>query len=220
MTINLIKTIATNFICILLFSISSYSQIDLDNPSFEFEIESEFESTAGIYPDGWMQLEHNSSPDILPGSWGVYDDAYDKETYIGLVSREDGSTESIGQGLHNHLKKDSCYTITVAIATSLQYTGYNKSINKLAILGIHKPFEIKFQENLDYSPANYELLAESPPITNNEWKEFEFEFTPTEDFNFILFKLFINNMPDINIERKGNLLLDKVGLIEGCSNNN
>ena len=56
-------------------------------------------------PSGWQECELGTTPDILPGFWNVYTEASDGETFIGLITRDDGSFESIGQRLSSPLKE-------------------------------------------------------------------------------------------------------------------
>ena len=46
-------------------------QILLDNPSFEGEPKD------ATTPIGWLECEKGTTPDILPGFWGVYLQPYD-----------------------------------------------------------------------------------------------------------------------------------------------
>jgi len=51
-------------------------QIFLNNPSFE---DTPSDATT---PMGWFECEEYTTPDILPGYWGVYDEAVEGETYV------------------------------------------------------------------------------------------------------------------------------------------
>ena len=75
----------------ILLPIALSSQIYLTNASFEGEPQD------ATVPTGWFACELGTTPDILPGFWGVYSESSEGETYLGLITREDGTFESIGQ---------------------------------------------------------------------------------------------------------------------------
>jgi hypothetical protein len=60
----------------LLLSLSLKAQtIELFNPSFEEEAQD------ATTPQGWSACKEGTTPDILPGFWGVYTMPSDGETY-------------------------------------------------------------------------------------------------------------------------------------------
>ena len=92
-------------------------QIFLDNASFEGEPQD------ATTPVGWLPCERGTTPDILPGPWGVYQEASDGDTYVGLITRDDGTWESIGQRLKQTLQPKDCYTFFLDLAHSNTYAG-------------------------------------------------------------------------------------------------
>ena len=44
-----------------------------------------------------MPCEDFTTPDILPGFWGEYNEANHGETYVGMITRANGTYESIGK---------------------------------------------------------------------------------------------------------------------------
>ena len=83
-------------ILFLLFFISSTwvspdlsAQIFFDNASFEGNPED------ATMPTGWHHCLDGTTPDLLPGPWGVIKEAYDGDTYLGLISREKSCSLSI-----------------------------------------------------------------------------------------------------------------------------
>jgi hypothetical protein len=127
-------------------SISSIdAQITLSNPSFEGE------PIDATVPKGWLPCKEGTTPDILPGFWGVYNEPADGRSYMGLITREDGTWESVGQKLEAPLEKGGCYTFTCELAHSNTYAGYNIPL-KLRIWGSATPC------------GKQELLAETKTI--------------------------------------------------------
>ena len=100
-------------------SIFIAQSIQLANASFEGE------HADATMPQEWSACQRGSTPDILPGSWGVYLEPFEGTSYIGLITREDGSYESIGQKLSTPIQTRECYRFTVELAhsnTCLLYT--------------------------------------------------------------------------------------------------
>ena len=168
--------------------------IELANPSFEDE------PADATTPQGWTPCKEGTTPDILPGYWGVYTPSSDGETYVGLITRHNNTWESIGQRLTLPLKKDNCYDFSLELAHSDTYAGYNGPI-KLRIY-ISK---LKCQKD--------QLIFESPLIEHFDWKTYKVRFTPNEDYRYILFEAFHSEEP---FEYQGNLLMDRISLIRAC----
>ncbi|MEP6647501.1 MAG: hypothetical protein ABJC12_10470, partial [Saprospiraceae bacterium] len=141
--------------------------IELSNASFEGE-----PSDATI-PQGWMICKEGTTPDILPGAWGVYNKASDGDTYLGLITRQNSSWESIGQRLTATLEKGKCYSWSMDLAHSDTYSGYANPL-RLRVWAS----KLKCQKD--------QLIYESPLIEHGEWKSYAFKFTPDADYRYIL----------------------------------
>ena len=120
------KIVLILFCCI--WSSGLQAQIYLNNASFEGEPQD------ATVPVGWFPCARGTTPDILPGPWGVTTESSDGDTYVGLITREDGTWESIGQRLKSPVKPRECYTFTLDLAHSDTYSGYNNPL-KLRIWG-------------------------------------------------------------------------------------
>ncbi len=164
------------------------------NPSFEGE------PRDATIPRGWYQCEKGTTPDILPGPWGVYLEAEAGETYVGLITRENGSWESIGQRLSMPLEKDECYYITVSLAHSDAYMGYDKPI-KLRIWGGKSKC------------ARTQLLGESKRIESSEWETYTFDFTAHEKMKYLIIEA---HHSDSEYSHQGNILVDNISAIRKC----
>ncbi len=181
---------------LLLCAVSSvYSQVTLNNPSFE---DTPSDATT---PMGWLECEEFTTPDILPGYWGVYTEPSEGETYVGMITRENGTFESIGQRLSATLRQDECYSFTLDLAHSLGYTGYNKPI-KLRIWVGRSRCETQ------------QMIFESPLIDEIEWKNYEVEFRPETDVRYILLEAFHQ---EGRFSHKANILIDNISTIESCN---
>ncbi len=149
-------------------------------------------------PSGWWLIEPGTTPDILPGFWGVYNDASDGETFIGLITREDRSFESIGQRLPQTLKQSTCYQFTIDLAQSEEYAGYNNPIELKIYIGSKK----KHRD---------QLIFDSEPINNLDWEMHRIEFIPDKDMRYIIIEA---SSPQ---QTTGNILIDNITPIVKCN---
>jgi hypothetical protein len=179
----------------VLFVTSLSAQITLNNPSFEDE------PSDATVPMGWFPCAPNTTPDILPGFWGVYSEASEGETYLGLITRYDGSYESIGQRFSERLDDETCYSFKIDLAQSLSYAGYNE------------PLKIRIWVS-NRKCKKEELIFESPFIEHSEWQTYEVEFTPKIKAKYILIEAYYT---EGRIMRTGNILLDNITPLIACT---
>lgn len=179
----------------LTFYLGLTAQVFLDNPSFEGEAED------ATMPNGWLSCKQGTTPDILPGFWGVYNEPSDGETYIGLITRTDGTFESISQRLSSPLQIGTCYSMSVDLAHSKTYTGYNKPI-RIRVWGSKSKC------------SRDQLLMKSGVISHSYWETYEFEFKTNATFNYIIIEAYFPTSPSKPV--KGNILLDNLSDIEAC----
>ncbi|MEM1327626.1 MAG: hypothetical protein AAGI23_16815 [Bacteroidota bacterium] len=182
----------------ILFTSSLFSQgkdIYLVNASFEGE-----PSDATI-PVGWFACAPGTTPDILPGPWGVYQEATEGETFIGLITRGDGSFESIGQRLASPLKRMECYSFSMDLAYSNTYAGYNRPI-KVRVWAGKKKCEKR------------QLLAESEWIEDIDWNTYNFQFTAKENYFYLIIEAFYE---ESRFSHQGNILIDNVSALKWCT---
>ncbi|MEO6132956.1 MAG: hypothetical protein ABIQ02_14000 [Saprospiraceae bacterium] len=168
--------------------------IELANASFEGE------PSDATVPQGWMACKEGSTPDILPGAWGVYQEPSDGDTYVGLITRQNSTWESIGQRLTESLEKGKCYSWSMDLAHSETYAGYSNPI-KLRIWAS----KLKCQKD--------QLIYESPLIEHSDWQSYPFRFTPDGEYRYILIEAYHSDLP---FEYKGNILLDRIRPIQAC----
>jgi hypothetical protein len=170
------------------------AQIRFENPSFEGNPQD------GTSPAGWFQCKAGSTPDILPGSWGVYKESSDGNTYVGLITREDGTWEDMIQRLSEPIKKGECYNMSLDLARSKTYAGYNLPV-KLRIWGGKERC------------SRDQMLAQSVLIKHTAWHTYTFEFNPKEDYQYIIIEAFFANG---YFSYKGNILIDNVKPLRKC----
>jgi len=151
-------------------------------------------------PRGWYKCTEGTTPDILPGPWGVYLEPVDGSSYVGLITRENGTWESIGQKISDELKEGECYFMTAYLARSDTYMGYDKPV-RLRIWGGSKKC------------GRDQLLVETDFIEHTDWEEYIFEFTPEQDIRYIIIEAWYKDPP---FSHGGNLLLDGLSHIRPC----
>lgn len=151
-------------------------------------------------PAGWFVCEEGSTPDILPGPWGVHEEAADGDTYLGLITREDGTWESIGQRLASSLKANECYTFSLELAQSKTYAGYSNPLRLRIWGGTTKC-------------SKEQLLLETGFVRKAEWSAYEVEFIAKKPINYIIIEPFYK---DGKFSYQGNILVDNISSIKKC----
>ena len=169
--------------------------IFLNNASFE---DGQQDATV---PAGWFGCQIGSTPDILPGQWGVYQEAEEGDTFMGLITREDGTWESVGQRLIKPLQKGECYTLSLFLAHSNNYENYNNPL-RLRIYGGGRKCE------------KGQLVYESPIIRSTRWAAYEVEFFAKQTLHYLTLEAYHEGQ---GRPYKGNVLVDAIGPIEKCT---
>lgn len=163
--------------------------ITLANPSFEDIPRAGARGLFGIkgwFDCGRIEFRNETPPDIHTENpndpiFGVTKAASDGETYLGIVTRENETWESVSQKLDQPLEAGKCYTFSIDLARSETYfssMGKDDSVSdQKKATPPSKPAVLRIWGGVNYCPRN-QLLAESVPITNTNWKTYTFEFTP------------------------------------------
>lgn len=174
---------------------SGEEKIPFRNPSFEDT------PRANACPSGWVSFTKNSTPDIMPGAWGLRCSVKEGRSCVGLVTREDGTREDFGQELQKSLQKGHCYTFSIYLAHLPSYVGHNQPVRLRVWGGGEKG-------------RRDQLLDSSPLIDHADWKAYRFQFTPNADVKFITLEAYFG--PGVLFKYKGNILLDQCSVIERC----
>ena len=169
--------------------------IQLENASFEDEPQD------ATMPQRWHSCKRGSTPDILPGFWGVYNEPYDGDTYVGLITRPDGSWEVIGQRLTSPIKAKECYSFSMQLAYSKSYANYNI------------PIRLRIYGGKDFCQKD-QLLCESPSINHTDWKNYKFDFIAKNDYHYFIIEA--HYAKSIFTPYPGNILIDDISLLKRC----
>lgn len=183
--------------------------IKLVNPSFE--------DTPGCCrpPDGWTDCGKalETPPDIQPANppiFAVTKVANHGLTYLGLVVRDNDTWESISQRLEKPILKGKCYTFSLSLCRSATYvSGTKRDINKN--LSFTEPVIIRIWGGNDYCQKR-ELLSETKPVDNVDWKKYSFRFEPKSNVQYIMIEAFYKT-PTL-FPYNGNILVDNASVIQ------
>ena len=184
----------TTLFLLLMIPFIGKSQHYLSNGSFEG-----LKPQDATMPIGWLPCKLGTTPDILPGPWGVIKEPSEGETYLGLITRADNSWESITQRLEQPLQANKCYRLKLDLAYSIRYPMHNKPI-KLRVYGS--------QEKC----ADPVLLIETDLIDHVDWEAYDFLFRTEAVFNFLIFEACFPDGEPIG----GNILIDNIQPIKEC----
>ncbi|MGK0365812.1 MAG: hypothetical protein ACI85O_002880 [Saprospiraceae bacterium] len=206
----------TTLLVLFLFSslcCSAQEEIFLENPSFKdfprlshtpshwYDCGFPGESQVNIHPVSESKFSVNS-----PASHGV--------SYLGMVTRENETWESIGQRLSQPLIGGKTYSFSIHLAKSATYlssisSGVTYPIERKKI-NFATPIILRIWGGRGYCNKE-ELLAESSLISNTDWQDFFFTLHPKTDFPYITFKAFYE-LPS-SFPYNGNILLDNASSI-------
>jgi hypothetical protein len=168
----------------------------LKNPSFEDK------PKASASPKGWNSEMPGSTPDILPGAWGLDVAPQDGATCVGLVTRSDGTTESISQALSKPLIGETCYTFYIYLAHTDKYVGFNH------------PARIRIWGSATKGDKGT-LLDASPLINHSDWKRYQFQFFTPREIRYLTLEVWYG--PGTTFHYNGNILLDNCSPMEQCA---
>lgn len=191
------------------FSNTEGDVIYLTNSSFE-DLPQHSRTPRGWYDCGFGD---ESPPDIQPsGEFGVIKPAYEGDTYLGLVVRDNDTWESVAQRLSAPLKKGQCYSFSIYLARSELYLSLSRkagAANKEA--NYITPAKLRIYGGFDYCDKQY-MLGETSLIINERWIQYNFKFEPIDDYTYIIFEAFYKT-PTL-FPYNGNILLDGASAIK------
>jgi hypothetical protein len=188
--------------------IKNKTLIKLANPSFEDTAQ------AGHTPKQWFDcgFATETPPDIQPGNFfQVSQTPYHGDTYLGMVTRDNDTWESVGQILKRPLEKDACYSFCIYLMRSPTYLSQTKTSSKEE--NYTNPIILKVWGSNAFCEKT-DLLVESPKIENTSWKKYCVIFKPHNNIDHILFEAYYDSQT--KAPYNGNLLLDNLSAITPC----
>lgn len=191
-----------------LVQIWSQQVIKLDNPSFE-----DFPQHS-TPPAGWTDcgFADESPPDVQPsGKWGVFWPAMDGNTYLGMVTRQNETYESVGQRMSGILWAGTCYQISFFLCKSpVYFSRVNLGVGDEKITTSERnfitPIKLRIWGGNDMCNKE-ELLGETGLVTNNEWERYHLKLSPQKgNYRYIFLEAYYET--PIFFPYNGNVLID------------
>lgn len=175
--------------------------IGISNPSFE-DVPQHSKP-----PIGWFYCgpAGESPPDVHPsGMFNVSHEAFDGETYVGMVTRDNETWEGLGQRLDRAMRAYNCYSFSIYATRSSTYSSHSKMTGQPA--QYIEPVVLRIWGG-NYNCEEKELLAVSKKVLSEEWKSYTFLLKPQSDHTHFFIEAFYNN--DGNTRAyNGNVLID------------
>jgi gliding motility-associated-like protein len=176
--------------------------LTVNNPSFEGTPQPH------VTPPGWDICMPGVTPDTQPGSWGCTLPPSNGSSYIGLVYAPSINwQEGAGQTLSSPMVAGTTYSFTIDLATMASAD---------PATGIVLPPWCEYLElwggmsGVNSGCDKAELLWSSPTVTNTTWSSYSLVFTPTSNWNHILFLI---NTPTPACTDGQYLLMDNMSAI-------
>ena len=161
--------------------LTAQEPIYLKNPSFEDA------PKQGAPPQGWSTcgFDGETPPDVQPSGdirytfFEVTQRPYAGKTYLGMVTRDNDTWESVSTSLKEPLQKGVEYQFSLFLCRSDQYISNSrvdfKETNYIS------PVVLNIWSGNGICPSD-QLLAQSPPIDHNDWREYRFTFVPNGEW--------------------------------------
>lgn len=184
-----------NIALVLFCSTRLNAQNYITNPGFEGQpgIES-------IPADWFAGCGNINTPDTQPGWWNVENKPYEGDSYINLLYKDDGTTESVYQKLTQPLDSGYCYLVEIHLAQACQ-----DSISGLYPYDFNHPGDLQIRGSESYGCANGQVLAYFEQVNNCYWQTFYAIFQAHETINYVYLEFFKGSSPANN----GSVLIDQ-----------
>ena len=182
-------------LCTIIFSVSLRAQqaIQLANPSFEDiprQGTNRYLPIQNWHDCGLTKFSGETPPDIHPvpgAAWEVSKPAYHGNTYLGMVTRENDSWESLSQALPSPIEGGVCYNFSAFISRSETYK--SATTRTMELQNFVRPAVLKIWGGNSFC-EKAELLGESPAVSNSDWKMYKFLFQPKRTHKYITIEAF------------------------------
>ena len=151
-------------------------------------------------------------PDIHPTNrFGVTWAANEGKFYLGMVTRDNGTWEALGQKLTLPLKTDTCYELSAWMMCSPIYKSKSRKTGQA--MNYTLPARLRVWGGNDICEMK-ELLIMSEPVLNRAWLPQTFVFKPKKKIKYLRFEAYYTEGANFY---NGNLLLDNLSEISPCS---
>lgn len=180
--------------------------INLTNPSFEGS------PGAGIEIPGWVNCgpSHETPPDLQPGFFRVMTAPRNGNTYLGLVVRQTGTWESVGQRLSQPLEANTCYEFSMDLRRDTSYVS--------PLPGGGPPVKFTTPARVIVWGGNGychkgEVLYQSAVIIHPRWLTYNCRLSPKNgNWSHIIIEAYYGSQdpfnPTLPLHTNGNVLID------------
>lgn len=170
-------------------------------------------------PKGWFDcgFSAESPVDVHPATlmnpdstyFGVDAKAFDGNTYLGMVVRDNDTYEAVSQRvIEGPLKAGQCYTFSIYLSRAKSYNSVSRETD--LPVNYETPAKLRIWGGMSYCNRG-EVLAESAPVKKTEWLQYNFRFEPKRDHKFLVLEAYYKT--PVLFPYNGNLLLDAAGKI-------
>lgn len=200
-------------------SVGQADTIKLRKPSFEQPPQAGRSADLGIAATnivGWSdcgRIYHpkESPPDIHPiNFWGNTKQAYDGNTYLGMVTRDNESWESVSQRMSSEMIAGECYSFTVYLSKSERYLSLSRMRADDKEVNYTRPIVLRIWGGSNYC-GTQQLIGETSAVDHSQWKSYVFKFKPTANVSHITFEAFYKT--PVTIPYNGHILIDNMSAI-------
>ena len=132
----------------------------------------------------------------------------DGACFLGMVVRNNDTWERVSQKLSSPLEAGKCYSFRIYLSRDTLYKSATREESVLQ--SFTRPCVLRIHGGNGYCSAK-EVLAETVPIENTEWRQYEFIFQPKQTWQFIELEAFYKT--PVPFPYNGNVLLDNASAI-------
>lgn len=193
--------------CFMLFAFTANAQIEeapisLRNASFEDMPRN------SSPPSGWTNCgaPGESPPDVHPDPeflFRVGMKAQHGNTFLGMVTRDTETWESVGQQLTEPLAAGQCYQFDIQLARSLTYMSLSRVTRQPA--NYIQPVKLRVWGGYSVCDKG-QLLGQSELITNSDWVPYQLRLKAEAGYTHIILEAYYQEA--MMFPYNGNLLLD------------
>jgi len=186
---------------------SSFEDTPRQGGLYENAAQAQQNNIRGWYDCGIMHFKGESAPDIHPNNyWANTKQPSHGKTYLGMVTRDNDSWESVSQELSSPLKAGQCYSFSVELSKSERYISRSRQDQGSGrTYNYTTPVVFRLWGGYGYCGAA-ELLAESTPVNNSNWKTYTFKLSPKANYRYLKLEAFYK-VP-VLIPYNGHILVD------------
>jgi len=192
------RTFFTSLLAAGLTAAAAQAPVSLVNPSFEGR------TGHSQTPEGWKNCGQpgESPPDVQPDfTFGVRQPSMHGRSYIGMVARDNNTTECVYQALAQPLLGGQCYQFSLYASRSDIYESQSRLTGEYA--NFNKPLMINIWGGAQTDNAMIPLGAIGP-VWHTEWVRYDLELWVSETCNTLYIEADFTSKTPYN----GNVLID------------